>query len=87
MELPLAMATYFICWWMALFFILPWGVKTQAEAGDIVPGSAESAPHNSHILKKMLATCFLGGIFFAIAYFVITQDTFSYEDVPFLPDF
>ena len=36
MSLVFAIAVYFICWWMVLFAVLPIGVRTQEEAGEIV---------------------------------------------------
>ena len=41
-----ALAIYFLFWAFSVFFVLPFGVKTSAEAGtEHVPGQAESAPH------------------------------------------
>ena len=45
MSLSFALAIYAIIWWIVLFAILPIGVRTQEEEGDVSPGSAESAPH------------------------------------------
>lgn len=87
MSLSLSIATYFICWWMALFMVLPFGVKTQAEEGEIVPGSVESAPHKPQILKKMLITSLVAFLLFSIVYLIITYDLISYEHLPFLPKF
>jgi predicted secreted protein len=39
-----AFAIFFIIWWVALFAVLPIGLKTQGEAGAVVPGTHESAP-------------------------------------------
>lgn len=87
MELPLALATYFICWWMALFMVLPFGVRTQQEEGEVVPGTAESAPFNPHIVKKMAITTLLASLLFALVYFVVTTDHINYDQIPFLPKF
>lgn len=37
-------AIYFIIWWLTLFLVLPLGLRTQAEADEVVPGTVESAP-------------------------------------------
>ena len=87
MELPLALATYFICWWLALFMVLPFGVRTQQEEGEVVPGTVESAPSRPHIWKKLGATTLLAGVLFACVYVVVATDFITYEDIPFLPDF
>ena len=39
MPLILGLALYFVIWWTFLFAVLPFGVQSQLEAKDIVPGS------------------------------------------------
>lgn len=39
-------AIYILFWVLSVFLVLPFGVRTSAEAGiEHVPGQAESAPH------------------------------------------
>lgn len=59
---PTLIAIYFIVWWITLFCILPLGVRTQAEAGDIVPGSAPSAPVKPQLLMKAGLTTIVAAI-------------------------
>lgn len=41
-----ALAIYFLFWVFSAFIVLPFGVRTSDEAGaPLVPGQAESAPH------------------------------------------
>ena len=87
MSISLGLAIYFICWWLVLFMVLPIGVKTQQETGDIIPGTAESAPTKPMIIKKMVLTTILAGLFFALVYWVITTQPIAYEDIPFVPKF
>ncbi|MGH1405156.1 MAG: DUF1467 family protein [Rhodomicrobiaceae bacterium] len=87
MSLSLSIATYFIIWWLTLFMVLPFGVKTQEEDGDVVPGSVESAPAVPQMLKKALITSIIAGILFAIVYSVYTYNLISVDDIPFLPRF
>ena len=44
MSIVLSLALYFIIWWTLLFAILPIGLRTQGEAGEVVPGTPASAP-------------------------------------------
>ena len=36
-------AIFFIIWWTALFISLPFGLRTQEEAGEVAPGTVASA--------------------------------------------
>ncbi len=87
MNLPFALAIYAICWWVVLFMILPIGVRTQHEEGEVTPGTAESAPVAPRILIKMLATTIISGLIFAVIYVVIVYGIITIDDIPFLPRF
>ena len=39
MSLTTAIAIYFIIWWIVLFAVLPWGVRSQQESGAVAPGT------------------------------------------------
>lgn len=62
MSLFSLIAIYFVVWWVVLFAVLPWGTRTQAEEGDIVLGSAHSAPSRPFLLRKAIATSVVSGI-------------------------
>ncbi|MBC2777598.1 DUF1467 family protein [Parasphingopyxis marina] len=79
-----AIAIYFLFWFLSLFLVLPFGVKTDREAG-IEPqrGHAESAPHRFSPGKVVLRTTILAAILFALFYanYVfgwITTDTIDF---------
>jgi predicted secreted protein len=38
MPVATALAIFFLIWWVALFAVLPWGIKSQHEGEDIAPG-------------------------------------------------
>lgn len=62
-----ALAIYFLFWFLCLFFVLPFGVKTDAEAGTPrVPGQAESAPHRFDPAKVAIRTTLLSAAFFSL---------------------
>jgi len=46
MKLTSMIAIYTLIWAFSVFLVLPFGVRTTREAGgEMVPGQAESAPH------------------------------------------
>jgi len=81
-----AAALYFIIWWITLFAILPFGVRTSEEAGEkLPPGSAESAPHRPNLLPKIVATTVVSSIIFAGVYAVIAHHVITLDEIPFFP--
>jgi len=74
MSLTLGLALYFIIWWTVLFAVLPFGVRTQAEAGEIVPGTPESAPIAPRLLRTFAVTSVVAGAVFALVYAVLVGE-------------
>jgi len=62
-----AMALYFVVWWTALFAVLPFGARSQAEAGDILPGSDPGAPALPALNEKGIWTTIVAAVVFTIA--------------------
>lgn len=63
-------AIYFLFWFIALFAVLPFGMRTSEEAGaKAMPGHAESAPHIFRpwpiVLRTSIVAAVLLGIFYA----------------------
>jgi len=57
-----ATALYFVIWWTALFAVLPFGVRSQAEAGDVVAGSEPGAPSLPRLREKAVWTTLAAGL-------------------------
>lgn len=86
MSLGFGVAIYFIVWWIVLFAMLPFGVRTTEETGEkSSPGNADSAPHRPRMLPKMIATTIVSAIIFAGIYAIIVHHVIRLDDIPFLP--
>lgn len=85
MSFTSMLAIYFIVWWLTLFAVLPFGVRTQGEAGEVVPGSPESAPANFAIGRTALITTVVASIVFVGVYLLLTRGWMGLDDIPFLP--
>lgn len=72
-------AVYFVIWWVALFAVLPFGLRTQAEEGDVVPGSTESAPHRFRPLRVVVWTSLVAAIVFVFWWVIAVRLNFSLE--------
>jgi len=41
------LAVYLLIWWLVIFAVMPFGIRTHSELGQkLVPGQAQSAPGN-----------------------------------------
>ncbi len=64
-------AIFLVVWWLCLFTVLPFGVRTQAEHEDgTVLGTVASAPARPMLVRKALITTLIaaivtGGIWYA----------------------
>jgi predicted secreted protein len=65
MSITFGVALYFVIWWTVLFAVLPFGVRTQDEAGTVVPGTPESAPAHFRILRLILINTGVAAVVFA----------------------
>lgn len=52
-------AVYIIIWWTCLFLVLPFGVRNQADDGEVVAGTEPGAPTNLRMRKRLLITSVL----------------------------
>jgi predicted secreted protein len=65
MSFSTSVAIFFIIWWVVLFTVLPWGIRSQAETGEVVPGSDPGAPALPRLKSKLVWTTLVAAIVFA----------------------
>lgn len=83
-----AFAVYFVIWWVTLFAILPIGVKTQGEEGEVTLGTTESAPIAAQIGRKALWTTLVSGVVFGVYYLLTSVYGLNFDTLPrIMPDF
>lgn len=81
MSWTTAAAIYFIIWWVVLFAVLPWGVRSQAESGEVVPGSDPGAPAIPHLWAKLLWTTVVATIVFGLSAVAYTYRLVTLDDL------
>ena len=81
MSITTAIAIYFILWWLVLFAVLPWGVRSQSEMGDIVGGTDPGAPAVPHLRAKLLWTTLVSLAVFGVLYVIYTYRLITVLDV------
>ncbi len=82
MSIGFGIAIYFICWWMVLFTVLPLGIRTQEEDGEVAPGTEGAAPSDPKLLKKMILTTVISAIVFAGIYFTYEYKLIDLDNFP-----
>jgi predicted secreted protein len=81
MSLISALAIYFVIWWLVLFAVLPFGVRSQHEAGDVTLGTDHGAPERPRLAQKFAITTAIAAIVFVAVYIAFGIYMFSLEDM------
>jgi predicted secreted protein len=67
MSLSSAIAIYFVLWWVVLFAVLPFGVRSQIESdAEQVAGSDPGAPVMPRMAQKLIWTTLVSLVIFAV---------------------
>ena len=81
MSIIFSVAIFFVVWWIVLFAVLPFGVRTQGEAGERVPGTPESAPVQFALGRVVLINTIVAIIVFCLIWLAIEFDWFGIGEV------
>jgi predicted secreted protein len=71
-------AVYVCIWWVVIFAVLPWGVRTPAEDGR--QGFDPGAPERPLLLRKALVTTAIAAVLWAILYLVVHADLITFRE-------
>ena len=84
MRLGSALAVYFLFFAGATFLLLPFGVRTDEEAGTPkIAGQADSAPHRFDLKRHLLRAALVAAGLFALYYFNWVNGWITAEDLDF----
>ena len=67
----LAFAVFLTIWFTVLFAVLPIGVRSQHEIGDITPGTDPGAPTSPRLLMKAGLTTLVSIVVFVLLVMVL----------------
>lgn len=62
-----ATSLYFLIWWISLFAVLPFGVRSQIDAGEVAPGTEPGAPAAPRLREAALWTTIVAGSVLIVA--------------------
>ena len=84
MTLTTALAIYFLVWWLTLFAVLPFGIRSQHEE-ETTPGTDPGAPVLPRIASKLIWTTLVSAAIFAVLYVVYAYRLVDLDSIPGLP--
>jgi predicted secreted protein len=60
-------ALFFVVWWVTLFAVLPFGIRSQVESGHVTAGTEPGAPATPAMRVKAIWTTLVAGCILVIA--------------------
>ncbi len=73
-----------VIWFLTLFVVLPIRLTTQGEAGNVVPGTPESAPSDPQMKRRLKITTGISLVIWAVVAAIILSDLISVDDLDFI---
>lgn len=83
MSIASALVVYAVLWFLTLFVVLPIGLRTQGEDGDVVPGTPSSAPSDPQLRRKFLIVTAVAFVLWAAVCSFILWGGVSVRDIDF----
>jgi predicted secreted protein len=77
MSVTGGLALFFVIWWITLFAVLPFGVRSQAESGEVVPGTEPGAPTGFPWKRVALINSCVALIVFGLVWAVYVENIFN----------
>ena len=87
MSVTSALVLFAVLWFLILLMILPLGVRSQQEAGEIVPGTPPGAPAGNFLRRKLIWTTALAALAFSGIWYVIVFELITHDDIAWLAPF
>jgi len=81
MATATAIAIYFLIWWVVLFTVLPWGVRSQTENEHVEPGTDPGAPVIPGLKRKLAWTTVVATAIFALCYVIYVNRLVTIESL------
>ena len=81
MPVTTGIAVFFLIWWIVLFAVLPWGVRSQQENEEIVPGTDPGAPAIPNLRRKLVWTTIVSVVVFAACYVIYVDRLVTLESL------
>lgn len=84
MDIVSGIVLFAVVWFMVFFVVLPLHLKTQGEAGEVVPGTHSSAPVDPQIGRKMRRTTWWAIAIWGVIAAVVLSGAITVRDIDVL---
>lgn len=84
MSITGGIVLFIVVWFLVMFVVLPIRARSQAEAGEVVPGTHAGAPANFRLKRTSLIVTVLAVLVWAILATIIFSGVISIEDLDWL---
>ena len=81
MSITSAIVLYVVIWFLVMFVTLPFHERSQAEDGDVVPGTQEGAPAHFRVKRTVVFVTIIATVVWAIAAGIIISGWISVRDI------
>ncbi|MCK0139679.1 DUF1467 family protein [Aliiroseovarius sp. F47248L] len=81
MSITAAIVLYVVIWFVTMFVVLPIGLRTQGDEGEVVRGTHAGAPANFKLARTMIIVTIIGTVVWAIVAGIIVSGWISVEDI------
>jgi predicted secreted protein len=80
MTITAALVLFSVTWFMVFFIVLPLRFVSQADAGEVVPGTPKSAPAGYVVARKAKITTVVALVVWAVLVAIILSGWISVRD-------
>jgi predicted secreted protein len=81
MPVTTGIAIFFLIWWIVLFAVLPWGVRSQQEDEAVSSGTDPGAPAIPNLRRKLIWTTLVSVVVFAACYVIYVERLVTLESL------
>lgn len=84
MSITGAIVLFATTWFLVFFVVLPLRFESQADAGEVVPGTPAGAPSGHVVARKAKITTLVTLVIWALVCGVILSGVISIRDIDFM---
>jgi predicted secreted protein len=81
MSITAGAVVFVMIWFLTMFVTLPIILRTQGEAGEVVPGTHEGAPADFRLGRTLLIVTAATLVIWGVVVWIITSGLISIEDL------